>query len=470
MSYKKKLVVFSLLALFVNTNLMAFSYKEDSSATAVDTLISETFSPDYSYEYVPDVPYDLIEDRIACLDTDITLSYNYRVKSFIDYFTIRDREYTKMIIQRMHLYFPLFEKYLKKHNLPQDLKYLAIVESGLNPRAISRVGAAGLWQFMPATGRSFKLHQDWYIDERLDPEKATEAACLYLKQLYSIFGDWELALASYNAGPGNVRKAIRRSGYKDSFWEVYDHLPRETRSYVPQFIAIAYVMNYAEEHNFIEEKLQYAMVADTIVINQYLDLETLANQMNVCPEDLHNLNPELKRNAIPEDVRGYALRVPKDKYDFLNENRIVMLDSAGKVGKERLEALAKNTIGSTYNREKIVYKVQRGDVLGKIAGKYGVGIADLRKWNNINGNLIRAGQNLSIWVTPNSTALNSQLAKSSTTQPIPVPNQNVYLVQPGDTLWAISQKYENLSIEKIKKLNNLTSNSIRPGQRLVLSQ
>ncbi len=444
--------------------------EKGQSDVHIDTVMNKVFVPDYSYEYIPDVSYDLIEDRIACLETDITLSYNPRVKSFIDYFTIRDRGYTKLMIQRMGVYFPLFEKYLQKHNLPIDLKYLAIVESGLNPRAVSRVGATGLWQFMPATGRGFKLHQDWYIDERMDPEKATEAACLYLKQLYNMFNDWELALAAYNAGPGNVRRAIRRSGYKESFWEVYDYLPRETRSYVPQFIAITYVMNYAEEHNLLEDRLQYAMMADTIVVNQFIDLETLANQINVCPEDLYNLNPELKRNAVPSDIKGYALKVPADKYEFINENRIALLDSAGRVGKERLEYLARNTVGSTYNKEKIVYKVQKGDVLGKIAGRYGVGIADLRKWNNINGNLIRAGQNLTIYVKPNSTSLSNQLAQSNASKPLPLPSEHVYLVQPGDTLWAISQKYDNLTIDQIKKLNNLTSNNIKPGQRLVLSQ
>lgn len=457
------------LAIFSLVSAAAASDEKGQSDLHIDTVMNQVFTPDYSYEYIPDVSYELIEDRLACLETDITLSYNPRVKSFIDYFTVRDRGYTKLMIQRMGVYFPLFEKYLKKHNLPLDLKYLAIVESGLNPRAVSRVGATGLWQFMPATGRGFKLHQDWYIDERMDPEKATEAACLYLKQLYNMFDDWELALAAYNAGPGNVRRAIRRSGYKETFWEVYDYLPRETRSYVPQFIAITYVMNYAEEHNLLEDRLQYAMLTDTIVVNQFLDLETLANQINVCPEDLYNLNPELKRNAVPGDIKGYALKVPADRCEFINENRMALLDSAGKVGKERLEYLARNTVGSTYNKEKIVYKVQKGDVLGKIAGRYGVRIADLRKWNNINGNLIRAGQNLTIYVKPNSTSLSNQLAQNSS-KPVPLPNDHVYLVQPGDTLWAISRKYDNLTIEQIKKLNNLTSNNIKPGQRLVLSQ
>lgn len=468
MSNKKKMFLFSFIILFTQLNGYAISYNGDRNAVDNDSLAEDLFIPEYNYEYVPDAPYELIEDRISCIDTDITLTYNNRIKSFIDYFTVRDRGYTKLMIQRMNLYFPLFEKYLKKHNLPLDLKYLAIVESGLNPRAISRVGAAGLWQFMPATGRSFKLNQDYHIDERLDPEKATEAACLYLKQLYRMFGDWEMALASYNCGPGNVRKAIRRSGYKDTFWEVYDHLPRETRSYVPQFIAIAYVMNYAEEHNFIEDEFEYPMEVDTVQISQYLDLKSFAGQINVCLEDLQNLNPELKRFAIPNDAQNYALKVPSDKYDFINTNKVALLDSASKLWEENQSMIAKSNPASTYEKEKIVYRVRSGDVLGKIASRHSVRIADIRKWNNINGNLIRAGQRLTIWATPSASSLSSQLAKSDSDKPIPVPD-GVYLVQPGDTLWDISKKYNNLSIEKIKKLNNLTSNSIKAGQRLVLN-
>lgn len=435
-----------------------------------DSIQANFIATEYTYEYVPDVTFDLVQDRLSCLDFEIHLELNPKVKSFIDYFAIRDREYTKLMIRRMNVYFPIFEKYLKKYNLPEELKYLSIVESGLNPRAVSRVGATGLWQFMPATGRYFKLHQDWYIDERMDPEKATEAACLYLKQLYNMFDDWEMALASYNAGPGNVRKAIRRSGYKKTFWEVYDYLPRETRSYVPQFVAIAYVMNYAQEHNFfVEDQLEYTMASDTLLVSQYLDLKTLANQMNVCVEDLENLNPEVKRGALPENVTNYPLRIPLDKNDFINENRVALLDSASKTGKEQLEYLARNTVGSTYGREKVVYKIRSGDVLGKIAGRYNVRISDLRKWNNINGNLIRAGQHLAVWVkSGHSTSINNSLANSSNI-PMPVTDSKMYLVQPGDTLWDISKKYEGLTIAKIKELNNLTGNKIKPGQKLVIN-
>ncbi|MGK7393355.1 MAG: LysM peptidoglycan-binding domain-containing protein [Candidatus Cyclobacteriaceae bacterium M3_2C_046] len=420
---------------------------------------------DYKYEYIPDASYYEVEERIKDIPSAIPLSYNKRIKAFIDYFTIKDREYTRMILRRKNVFFPIFEKYLQKHNLPDELKYLSIIESGLNTRAISRVGAVGLWQFMPYTGKMFKLHQDWYVDERMDPEKATEAACLYLAQLYNMFDDWEMALASYNCGPGNVRKAIRRSGYKKTFWEVYPYLPRETRSYVPQFVAIIYVLNYAEEHNFFPEiDQEFPMAWETVSIDGFLHMPTLANLLGVCEEDLQNLNPQLKRNALPEETRNYPLKIPADKFDYFVLHQEEILDSASNHGKEEIEYIARNTVGSTYGREKVVYRVRSGDVLGTIASRYRVRVSDLRTWNNIRGNLIRVGQNLSIWVREGNVP--SRVASSS--RPAPLPSNKVYIVQPGDTLWHISRRYEGLSIEKIKQLNNLKGSEIKPGQKLVL--
>ena len=209
------------------------------------------FIPPLTYEYIPDATYDQIEERLKKINSEIPLNFNTRVKSFVDYFTVRDREYTKMVLGRSTYYFPIFEEILAKYNLPDELKYLAIVESGLKSTARSRAAAVGLWQFIYFTGRSYGLHSDWYVDERMDPVKSTEAAARYIKSLYNMFGDWELALAAYNCGPGNVRKAIRRSGYKKKFWDIYRYLPRETRGYLPQFVAITYAFNYQEEHNFI---------------------------------------------------------------------------------------------------------------------------------------------------------------------------------------------------------------------------
>ena len=432
------------------------------SADGLDTDSEDTLR-DQHYDYVPDIPYDTVAKRLSLLEKEIPLVFNTRVKAFIDYFTIRDREYTRMIMRRKNKFFPLFEKYLAKYNLPDELKYLSIIESGLNTRARSRVGAMGLWQFMPYTGKIFHLDQDWFIDERMDPEKATEAACLYLQELYSIQKDWELALASYNAGPGNVRKAIRRSGYKKRFWEVYRYLPRETRSYVPQFVAIIYVLNYAEDYNLFTEDEEYQMIADTIQINGYCHLPTLANLLGICPEDLEELNPELKRSVVPKNAKKYPLRIPYDKVDFLTFHRKQIMDSASNAGKEEMEYIARNTVGSTYGRQRVIHRVRSGDVLGRIAERYHVRVADIRAWNNIRGNLIRVGQRLNIYVKNSYVSSNEKSGS-----PQPVPNSKIHIVQPGDTLWNISRQYQGLSIEKIKELNNLKDSRIKPGQKLLI--
>ena len=301
----------------------------------------------------------------------------------------KDKEAAKMSRkpQAVHLlvsFFPLFEFYLEKYGLPEELKYLSIVESGLNPRAISRAGAGGLWQFMPYTGRSYGLHQDFYIDERFDPEKATEAACRYMKMLYNMFGDWELAMAAYNSGPGNVRKAIRRSGYKKNFWEVYRYLPRETRSYLPQYVAILYVLNYSEEYNLTADNSEYMMDFDTLLVDNFINLKVLAEELDICYSDLDRLNPAIKRFALPESSKKYPVKIPSDKIGILRQNREAILHSTSLTGKNELELLAKKTPGSTYGRERIVYRVRSGDVLGTIAERFHVRISDIKKWNNIN--------------------------------------------------------------------------------------
>ena len=426
-----------------------------------DSTDLDLYTPTYSYEHIPDASYDLIEDRLSCLSTDMPMNFNETVKSFVNYFTVRNRDYTRMAIRRANVYFPLFEKYLKKYNIPDELKYLSIVESGLNPEARSRVGAEGLWQFMPSTGRMYGLQQDWYVDERRNPEKSTEAACKYLKQLYNMFGDWELALASYNCGPGNVRKAIRRSGYKKDFWSVYQYLPRETRAYVPQFVAVVYALSYAEEHNLLEEVPEYALETDTLLVSQFVSLQSLADQLNVCEDELRRLNPELKRLAVSEKAKNYPLIIPADKSDLLAANLTTILDSVkSEKVMQQFVVQAQQTSGSTYGRDKTTYRVRSGDVLGVIAQRHGVQVSDLRKWNNIRGSRINVGQKLTIW----SKSSAPQLASSSKA----IPSSKFHLVQPGDSLWEISRQYQGLSVTKIKELNNLKGNSIKPGQKLII--
>ncbi len=438
-------------------------YKEDTTRFVFYELPTEI-------EYIPgdDLPA-IVKDRLRCIQKTIPLVYNDRVHSFINYFTVRDREYTRMVATRKNLYFPLFEKYLAKYGLPDELKYLAIIESGLNPKAVSRARAVGLWQFMSPTGRHYGLNHDWYIDDRMDPEKSTDAACRYLRDLYGMFHNWELALASYNAGPGNVKKAIRQSGYKNSFWEVYTYLPRETRSYVPQFVAIIYAMNYLGEHNFYSMGEEVLIPHDTITVNRFFHFNTFANLTGVCLEDMQKLNPSVQRNAVPQISKPHTIKIPILAKNNLIINRVAILDSASKIGKHELEVLAKNTEGTTYGRDRVVYKVKSGDVLGSIAMRYHVRVNDIKKWNNLTSNTIRVGQRLNIWLKQpvgDASVIASSAPIKTTT---PIPTSKTYVVESGDTLWDISRKFQGLTIEKIKELNNMTDSKIQPGQKLIIA-
>ncbi len=457
-------------------------------AEAEEDLLYKSDTADFVYFVVPSeleyIPGDddpaLIEDRLICIQRTMPLTYNERIHAFINYFTVKDREYTRMMMRRKNLYFPIFEKYLAKYGLPDELKYLSIIESGLNPRAMSRVRAVGLWQFMSATGRHYGLNNNWYVDDRMDPDKSTDAACRYLRDLYNMFHDWELALAAYNTGPGNVKRAIRRSGYKRpegnlstrlSFWDIYPHLPRETRSYVPQFVAITYAMNYLDEHNFFDEGEEMLPKYDTVQISKFLNFETFAALTGACVEDLQRLNPSIQRNAIPETSKVYTLFVPEQAKINLQVNRLAILDSASKTGKKELELLAKSSEGTTtYSRDRIVYRVRNGDVLGSIAIRHGVKVTDLKRWNNLRSNNIRVGQRLNIFLKGNANASSVLASSKSKTSlsPLPLPNSKTYIVQPGDTLWDISKKFEGLTIEKIKSLNNLNNSKLQPGQKLII--
>lgn len=437
----------------------------------VDSLPITLLTLPTDLEYIPaDETPELLADRLSCIQQTIPLTYNNTVHGFINYFTIRNREYTRTMQRKKDLYFPLFEQTLADHHLPDELKYLSIIESALNPKAVSKARAVGLWQFMSGTGRYMGLNLDWYIDERMDPEKSTLAACRYLTQLHSIFGDWELALAAYNSGPGTVRRAIRKSGYKKSFWEIYPHLPRETRAYVPQFIAMIYALNYAEHHNLLETAREQLPPSDTLQVKQFVHFETLASLTGTCLEDLQKLNPSVQRNVLPDNGKVHLMNLPLHAKANLNLNRAAILDSVSRVGKKEMELLAKaQSGGSTEGREMIAYRVRSGDVLGSIAMRYRVGVSDLKKWNNLRSDQIRDGQRLAIWVMPSGAVASAKTSSGTSSSDVLSPDTKTYIVQPGDTLWDISRRLPGLTVEKIKSLNNLKNNSLKPGQKLIIS-
>lgn len=413
------------------------------------------------YDYAPDIPRATVEQYYNDLNLEIDIAYNERVQAFINYFTVRNRGYTREMLNRKDIYFPIFEKYLAQYNLPDELKYLPIIESGLNPGAVSGPQAVGLWQFMLLTGREQGLKVDWYIDERMDPERATEAACKYISWLYGVFNDWKLTLAAYNSGIGNVKRAMRRAGNKNDFWDIYRYLPRETRSYVPQFSAMIYAMEYADVHNLYATEPDVAMPYVEVPTKDFVYLNTFSNSTGIDLEVLTKLNPAIKKGAIPEHWGGYTLRIPQ-KNALAVQPIIEDALKAAAADKKEFEKMAVGMPGSTFGKEKIIYRVRSGDVLGTIAQRHQVKISDLRTWNNINGSMIRVGQRLEIYTGPDF------YISSKTTQKVnqPIPDSKLHVVQPGDTLWDISRMYRGVSIARIKELNNLKSNTLKPGMKL----
>lgn len=423
----------------------------------------------------------MIEARLNTIQNKMPLIYNNKVRGFIDYFCVRNKNYLFTMERRKNLYFPIFEEALKRWGLPDELKYLPIVESGLNPMAISRAGAAGPWQFMPASGREFGLIVTDYIDERLDIYKSTEAACKFFTRLYRSFGDWDLCLASYNSGPGTVKRAIRQSG-RNTFWSIYDYLPKETRSYVPQFVAVTYGMNYLKEYNIVADSVLYPMETDTIMLYQFVNIHILCDKLNICYEDFVRLNPAIRTNILPDNI-NYPIRLPKEKkLEFiLNKHEIT---ECVNVVTEPIEVATNDrrkssTSGAMAYRQKIIHTVKKGEVLSKIASRHGVTVTQLKSWNGLKGSVLRSGQKLVVYkmkytktntpsIAKKNTPSMNTISDSKSRSVTPKANPKYHYVQPGDTLWTISKKYGGISIEKLKKLNNIKGSTIKVGQKLIL--
>ncbi|WP_054410785.1 LysM peptidoglycan-binding domain-containing protein [Hymenobacter sp. DG25A] len=391
-----------------------------------DSLVAEpAFSPDSAmlvWRQTPPAVRDLVADRIACYESDMPLVFNNTVMAFVNYFTVRNRTYTQRILERQNLYFPLFEKYLAKYHLPQDLKYLAVVESALLPQARSHAGAVGLWQFMGPTAGDLRLRRDEFVDERMNPEKSTEAACKYLRDLYRYFGDWELVLAAYNYGSGNINKAIRRAGGQRSFWAIYNYLPKETRNYVPTFTATLYTLNYAKEHGLHSETLNYRYPepTDTLLISgRSLDLYKLAKSMGLDSTTILSYNPELRKYYIPESFRNYPLQVPSCvRTELVAQDRNTLLDYCkvtlpppapiiplnpllNGVDSSRTAVAASEPTAPAekprYRRAR--HTVRRGETVASVAGRYDVDPSQIRRWNKLRkGQKLVARQQVFVYV------------------------------------------------------------------------
>ena len=358
----------------------------DSSNCTSDTIILS----------FPDSVY---RARLQALPFVIEVPYNPIVGGYINRY-IQHSARVAGLARKSEYYFPLFEDALARYDLPYELCYLAVIESALNPSVRSHAGAAGLWQFMPSTGKLYGLEINSLVDERLDPIRATDAACRFLKALYNTFGDWNLAIAAYNCGPGNINKAIHRSGKRD-FWSIYPYLPRETRSYLPLFIAASYVLNYADTHGICPAEVDRTMRSDTILTHRRLHLKQVSDMLGVPLDELRRLNPQYTRDIIPGGEKEYALCLPIElSGQYIDREESILAYQADSLIHNRraeIELLHKSGLNGSYTHGGVTYyQIKSGDSLSAIAKRFHVSVKQLRKWNNLKNDNIRAGKKLRI--------------------------------------------------------------------------
>jgi len=369
---------------------------------AYSKLETGSISDTGSYQ-VPDSVYI---DRLSRINSIIRLPYNSIIRNHIQVYTIRQRQKFEAVLGLMDYYFPMIENIFDSYGLPAEFKYLAIIESALNPNAVNRhSGATGMWQFMYSTGRQYGLTINSVIDERRDPVKSTHAAARFIRDLYNIYNDWVLVIAAYDCGPGNVNKAIRRSGNKKDYWDIYYRLPRETRGYIPQYVAAAYGVNYYAEHNLEPLPVNIPISTDTIMVNKDIHLTQIAKVMDLSIEELRALNPQYKTGLVPGSSKPMALILPMNHISDFIDLHDTIRSYKSDIYLNKSTQISDPTHSSYVTAEvkgktRIFYTVRDGDNLGFISGWYHTPVSDLRYWNNIYRNTIRVGQKLAIYVNP----------------------------------------------------------------------
>ncbi|MGL4333032.1 MAG: LysM peptidoglycan-binding domain-containing protein [Bacteroidales bacterium] len=418
--------------------------------------------------HCPSLPDSTYISRLAKITTLIELPYNDVIKKYIEYYTGPRRRFVEQVLGLSQYYFPMIEQIFDANGIPLELKYLAVVESALNPRAYSRQGASGLWQFMLPTGKSYGLEISTLIDERQNPYQSTLAAAKYLKSLYNIYNDWTLAIAAYNCGPGNVNKAIKRTSGKKDYWAIYYNLPKETREYMPLFIAINYIMNYHPDHEICPSVCPIALDIDTVKINKTVHFSQIAKATGLSVEELRAFNPQFKREIIPGAQRTHTLRLPMAAMmAYVEKEDAILQANASKDLRQTVEIGARTTTAqSVPDGEFIYHTIRTGETLGGIASKYKVKVTDLRAWNDMTNNNIRAGRKIKVYGKSSAPVSNVPALAESNSKPSEgaVISFKEYKVKTGDSFWTIARNHKT-SIQKILDMNNMNSSSkLLPGQ------
>lgn len=436
------------------------------STSLFDTIYKSVTELNYEPVDYPELSTDTLKARLKRLNarTPFNVEYNPSLESVIKTYLKHRRSSMERLMGLSHFYFPMFEQEFDNYNIPLEMKYLSIVESALKPRARSRVGATGLWQFMFATGKEYKLDVSSYVDERSDPIKSTTAAAQYLSRLFEIFGDWDLALAAYNSGPGNVNKAIRRSGGYKNYWNIRQNLPRETAGYVPAFLATMYIFEFAEEHGFKPERPAFQHIqTDTIHVKNMITLDQIAETTGVNIEELQFLNPSYKLDIIPKiEGKTYVLRLPREAIGIFatNEDKIYAFAKAEFDKREK-------PLPQLFNTDtKVTYRVRSGDYLGKIARRYGVRVSQIKRWNGLRNNNLKIGQRLTIYSRNPVSSSNPKPAPKT----VNTAGKKTYKVKSGDSLWSIAQKFSGVSVQNIKDWNDISGNKLKIGMVLIVSE
>ncbi|NMH28432.1 LysM peptidoglycan-binding domain-containing protein [Flavobacterium silvaticum] len=474
--------------------------KELTNVDIFDDIQSDikNFDPEKKVVY-DELPTELLKQRLKEMDakSPFNIEYNPGLENLIKNFLKNRKRSYERLMAISEYYFPMFEEAMARKNVPLEIKYLAIVESALNPKAVSRVGATGLWQFMYQTGKQYNLKIDSYVDERSDPLKASEAAAQYMANMYRIFGDWDLVLASYNSGPGNVAKAIRRSGGQQNFWNIRRNLPKETQGYVPAFLATMYIYEYHKEHGIVPNRaLVKHFETDTVMVRRQISFKQISDLLDIPVAQLQLLNPSYKLNTVPayNDAPHY-LRLPNDKMAIFtsNEDKIYAYCAHEELKRERpfkssslLASRDSTRTKSDSTTRTKYYKVRRGDSLSEIAEKYDVSVASLKKWNRLKSNKAPMGKSLRI-VTTEAVAVKPQVvkptsqdvasvevkevkkAKEDTDTTATTRLSQVYVVQAGDNLSSIARRF-NVSVDDIKKWNDLHDNNVKLDSKLTIAQ